>query len=319
MAKLNKRNVSAQEALAAPVEPRPLTGQVQASAQILTFEPGLYAIDIHAAQTGMTESGLTLPCARLDPIDAGIGRAVVVALSAGGWISPSDGTMFLRVLNDATDIVLTTYRLSGTAPALDLRIRAIRSIGAIEMGGVPVARGAAPARADAQSLAHVTLTVLAHVERLGDVMMGPGEWAGAAGRDCAVEGFSIQPQNDLADIQIEYQAILGDQWQTPWFPNGAFCGSRGMSLPLLGFRLRLVGDSAQRYECRYSGVFLGGEEVGPLSDGQACEASAKSMTGMKIEITALPEDGGEAVLLEPAALARKARVSRLPKLAGRGR
>jgi hypothetical protein len=30
---------------------------------------------------------------------------------------------------------------------------------------------------------------------------------------------------------IEYQAVLGRGWLSPWIEGGKFCGSRGMALP----------------------------------------------------------------------------------------
>jgi hypothetical protein len=45
-----------------------------------------------------------------------------------------------------------------------------------------------------------------------------------------------------------------------------------MSLPILGLRVRLRGASAQTHSLTVSATFVDGAVIGPVSDGQACEA-----------------------------------------------
>ena len=49
----------------------------------------------------------------------------------------------------------------------------------------------------------------------------------------------------IAPEDIEYQAVLGRNWLSPWVEGGKFCGSRGMALPLLGLKVRLKGAAAK--------------------------------------------------------------------------
>ncbi len=71
---------------------------------------------------------------------------------------------------------------------------------------------------------------------------------------------------------IEYQAVLGRGWLSPWIEGGKFCGSRGMALPLLGLKVRLKGNAAKTHECTYSATFVDGSSVGPVPGGETCEA-----------------------------------------------
>jgi hypothetical protein len=260
----------------------PAVGQVHSSAQILTFLPGLYAAELQVP-AGLPKSGFSLPCARLDPVDPVARAGVVMTLSAGGWLSAAEPTLFLRVSDHAAHIMLTTYR-GGQAPAPELRIRAIRSIGAVEIAPANPALAALTSETpDAASL-----TLLVHVENRGDIVVGPGAWGGAPRRDCALHGFAIQTRHALAAIELEYQAILGEDWQTPWFQGGEFCGNRSMSLPLRGVRLRLAGRSADHFACTYWGWFHDGTQTGPVSDGNACTAGGETLTAIRVEITRRP-------------------------------
>jgi len=267
---------------AAPAAELP-QGQLLASAQILAFQPGLYAVEIHMERSVLTAAGLQLPAARIDPLPHSAGRAIVAALSEGGWLSLADSTLFVRVVGDVADVLLTTYRIVGL-PAPEVRIKAIRQVGAVEPAEPPGAAAAAAAAAPAVRREALKLAVLVHVERLGDVTVGPGAWAGAPALDCAVEGFQLDPQHEFAAVALEYQAILGEQWQTPWFRSGEFCGSRGMSLALHGYRVRVVGEAAGAFACRYWGAFGAGAEVGPVQDGEACSGGDALLTGLRVEI-----------------------------------
>ena len=83
----------------------------------------------------------------------------------------------------------------------------------------------------------------------------------------------MAPNAEVAVGDIEYQAVLGRDWLSPWVEGGQFCGSRGMSLPLLGLRLRLRGAAAAQFECTYSASFVDGTAVGPVAEGEPCESA----------------------------------------------
>jgi hypothetical protein len=89
-----------------------------------------------------------------------------------------------------------------------------------------------------------------------------------------IEGFSLTPRDGVKPTDLEYQAVLGRGWLSPWIEGGKFCGSRGMALPLLGLKVRLKGAAAKTHECSYSASFVDGSAVGPVPAGEACEAES---------------------------------------------
>jgi hypothetical protein len=116
--------------------------------------------------------------------------------------------------------------------------------------------------------------IVVHVQRAGDLPAKIGEWVGTRGSRQWIEGFSLSPQNGLKPEDIEYQAVLGRGWMSPWIEGGKFCGSRGMALPLLGLKVRLKGDAAKTHECICSATFVDGSMVGPVPSGESCEAES---------------------------------------------
>jgi len=116
--------------------------------------------------------------------------------------------------------------------------------------------------------------MVAHIQERGDVGAHLGDWLGEAGSKKWIEGFGIAPTQLITPKDLEYQAVLGKGWLSPWVEGGQFCGSRGMALPILGLRLRLRGEAADKYDAFYSASFVDGTAVGPVAAGEPCEAES---------------------------------------------
>ncbi|HJS84343.1 MAG TPA: hypothetical protein VJ779_02670, partial [Acetobacteraceae bacterium] len=166
------------------------------------------------------------------------------------------------------------------------RLQVLRLGGEAPMTGA-VAPGAAgnrptPANAD----------VVAHIQRMGDVGATFGEWMGTRGSRLWIEGFDIAPRAGVAPSDIEYQAVLGRDWLSPWVEGGKFCGSRGMALPLLGLTVRLKGQAASTHDLSYEATFVDGSASGPMQAGEPCQAeSLAALEAFRIDLR--PKDEAE--------------------------
>ena len=128
--------------------------------------------------------------------------------------------------------------------------------------------------------------VAVHINRVGDVLGTIGDWVGERGSQRWIEGFSVTPKQLIATADIEYQAVLGRDWLSPWAEGGQYCGSRGMSLPLLGLRVRLRGEAVERFDLRVEASFVNGATLGPVAAGEACEtADLAALEAFRLLIT----------------------------------
>lgn len=144
--------------------------------------------------------------------------------------------------------------------------------GAPASGNVPLSPSTGPSAAPFP--ARGGAEIMAHVQIRGDIGAMLGEWVGERGSKRWIEGFVLAPRAEVAAADIEYQALLGRGWLSPWVEGGQLCGSRGMALPLLGIRMRLRGAAAETHVCSYSATFVDGTTMGPVTDGAACEAES---------------------------------------------
>jgi hypothetical protein len=123
--------------------------------------------------------------------------------------------------------------------------------------------------------------IVAHIQGRGDVMAKLDEWTGEPDSKRWIEGFAVSPKaafpgTTVGPADVEYQAVLGRGWLSPWAEGGQYCGSRGMSLPILGLRMRLRGEAAERFDCVVTASFVDGTKVGPLDNGEPCQAESMS-------------------------------------------
>ncbi len=148
----------------------------------------------------------------------------------------------------------------------------------------------------------VSLQIKTHIRTRGDMNFADTTWAGRVAPGLWLESFSVQPLEKLSAADVEYKGLTGTGFETPWLSDGQNCGTKGMSVPLVGFAVRLKpsADTAL-YDCEYSGYFQSGTVIGPLRNGAPCRSTVANdpLEGLQIRLLKRPQ--------APAGLAKKAR------------
>jgi hypothetical protein len=285
--------------------------ELRVSGHLMTLEAGLFCVFQTAGGTPAdAETGLPGVRISIPPGPAGRPEAVSVStFRADGWL---DGTgALIRVADGTAQVLVTVYQSPRQAPEAAPRLQVLR------LSGDPAATAAAaPEQAPvavAPPAPKPEPEVVAHVQRTGDVGVRFGEWIGTKGSGQWIEGFGLIPRDGLAPEDVEYQAVLGRGWLSPWVEGGKFCGSRGMALPLLGIKVRLKGAAAKDWECSYAATFTDGSSVGPVSADEVCEAeSLAALESFRVDLQRrAPRAGGERPAERaPAPAAKPARPTR---------
>jgi len=251
--------------------------ELKVSAHLMTLEAGLFCI-FNSPGAPPPDKGTGLPGVRLSepPAPAGhSGSVSITGFNAGGWLGGGDGAALVRVTGGAAQVLVTVYQdASGQQDAPKLQVIRLNEAD-VDMPVAAAARTGerpAPDTQDEPPMQAQDIEVAATISGRGDVGGRLGRWMGERGSKRWIEGFGLMPGGGVAASDIEYQAVLGRNWLSPWSEGGQFCGSRGMSLPILGLRVRLRGAAAETHTLSVSASFVDGTEVGPVSDGEACEA-----------------------------------------------
>ena len=276
----------------------PAVTSLSVSAQILNFEPGTYTIELGSQDVLMGPGGFKAPSVRIDALyqPSMTATAFFSALAETNLITPGGQPAFMRVTGTGTvSVLLTVYRLENmSAPEICVRLLdqslAFNNMADVEPQ-VPEEQKPEPQP-----------TLLVHVEGVGDRSVPVGSWGGTPGSGRTIEGFALRVEAGTAEAAVEYQAALGLEWDTPWFPAEEFCGSRGMMLPLLGVRIRAIESASEPRICRYWGSFVGLGERGPFEQGALCACNGAPLEALRIELLtpkkpAKPTNGGRRKLL----------------------
>jgi hypothetical protein len=314
-----------------PGQPADASGRIaelQVSAHLMTLETGLFCV-IQTQGSTQSDPATGLPGVRITPAPGIAGRPEAVSVSTfreDGWLN---GTAALvRVTDGSAQILVTIYQQKGQDAAP--RLQVLRLSGEPDASVAEESQTVSPFSSAGQTDPARTRTppgpggrppnpdVMAHVQRMGDVGCKFGEWLGVKGSGQWVEGFGIAPLAGIAPEDLEYQAVLGRDWLSPWVVAGKYCGSRGMALPLLGLKVQLKGAAARSLECTYHATFVDGTAVGPIGSGEVCQApSLAALEALQISIK---PRSGTAATSDPTVAdntAASAKVS--PKPAARSR
>ncbi len=255
--------------------------ELTVTGRLMALDAGAYCV-FHAPGTAAADAASGLPGVRISvpPAANGYpGRVQLAGFAEGGWLAGADDAALIRIVGGPAQVLVTVYEMPGAgqkAPQLQvIRLSPDAAPAVAPPAPPPVAAPPPPAMPE----------ISAHVFGRGDVAGQLGTWVGDRGSKRWIEGFGLAPQNGIALADIEYQAVLGRDWVSPWSEGGQFCGSRGMSLPLLGLRVRLRGAAAAVAMVRLHGTFVDGTAAGPVDDGTLLESPAMAaLEAFRVEI-----------------------------------
>ncbi len=281
--------------------------ELKVSAHLMTLERGLFCV-FHAPGSQQVDPATGLPGVRVSLPPGQDSEVMIRTFRDDGWMGGDEGAALVRVPVESARLLITIYQRPGaTEPPPKIQIQQLSEGGGAggerSPTGLPMTGGVIPDTAE----------VAAHVQRRGDVITSLGEWMGDRGSQRWIEGYSIAPQPEknsgLGREDIEYQAVLGRGWLSPWADGGQYCGSRGMALPILGLRVRLKGEAARTHAVRVSATFTDGSAMGPVDGSRACEAeSLAPLEAFLVEIAPAAAGAATAARLGTEAVSETARL-----------
>ena len=254
-----------------------LITELKASAHLMLLDSGTFCIfHVPGGQAPNPRTGLPGVRLSLPPVQQQ-GRVRISTFQEDGWIGGVEGAALVRVEGGAAHVLVTVYHTPDGAqepPRLqvmrlteDPQQAGRREQLAVGSAAPPTAQPAPLAKKDGP------VEIVAHVHGQGDLGGMLGDWIGEPGSKRWVEGFAIVPPGIPAG-SIEYQAVLGRDWLSPWAQGGQFCGSRGMALPILGLRARLRGEAAETHDVSLTATFVDGSSSGPVEGSAGSQAES---------------------------------------------
>jgi hypothetical protein len=236
-------------------------------ASLLRLDQGLYAVEIGETTAPDGEiSGLMLPVIQVSAPPGNRDESVeIISTSNGGvsWLAQDGGTVIVRAPSGGGHLLVAAYGPPEQVP--DLPRVEVRRLDR------PLPHDAAAGSMNFfRERGEVQTEIVLHVERLGDRRFQSSGWIGNRDQKLRIEAFSIRPLEILSACDIEFKAVGPNGRETPWVTEAKLCGTRGRSLPLTGFAVRLAPHVSDEFEVVYRGAFFESGIIGPKRNGELC-------------------------------------------------
>lgn len=284
---------------------------ISGSVEVITIPKGTYRFAVKAGAPARVKGAgnLSVPAVHvgLGPgISPNATKFAPKKRSNGTWLFEAGDTLVAKVLSTAATLVLTSVRAPG-GQALVIEVDQIGAKNAetrVVLPREPAPAVAAdilpspaasappglPTPAPAEEGQSVRTEIVTHVRNRGDMSIVDADWAGRVGPGLWIEAFAVKPLEAIGAADVEYKGLTRTGIETPWIGGGALCGTRGMSVALIGFAVRLRPNAGTGYDCEYSGYFQSGTTVGPLRNGAPCRSTVPNdpLEGIRLRIVARP-------------------------------
>jgi GT2 family glycosyltransferase/glycosyltransferase involved in cell wall biosynthesis len=263
----------------------PVPQELAASVQVLTLPVGTYAFTVQGgASATPSAEGLMLPAMQVGLAPGkseGTAEFLTNATTVDRWLAGGSDMVIVRISGGSASLLLTSLR----SPSSAVLAIEVRPVDAPPRSVDPESAAGQSARTAASG--ELPVQIVAHVHQVGDVHFG-NNLVGCLGDGLWIEAFSILSVGELPADAIEYCGVTSDGFQTPWLSNQMLCGSRGRSIPLMGYAIRLKPEAADRYECTYTGRFVSGSKHGPCANGDLCSSEVPGDALWGIELRVAP-------------------------------
>lgn len=133
------------------------------------------------------------------------------------------------------------------------------------------------------------LSLIGHIERVGDAVAAEGELLGDPVSGFRLEGFQAMWPSHPKEVDLAYSVALEGLGATQTVTTGQFCGSKGESRRVTEVTFTLVGANAHKFELEGVAYFSGGFSV-PITSGLPASGPSglEHLTALKLGVAIAP-------------------------------
>jgi hypothetical protein len=189
------------------------------------------------------------------------GRLEMIATptTQGAILRDGADCIVLHVMDAPVEFLVSAFLPHAGASVPALRVD---QIGLDKAATAPAAAAPAPATAGRRiQVSAKGISIIAHVERTGDVVAGEGARVGDPSSNRRIEGFQLMWPDRPAGVELAYSVAVEGVGAMPVVGTGKFCGTREQARRITEVTIALVGPQAEQFRLEGSAHFSGGFQV----------------------------------------------------------
>lgn len=278
------------------------------TSSIVTLKPGIYVL--RHPKGGLPP--LSVARAPGDGSASGRMETIFTPNTHGAVLRDGSDCIVVHVMDAPVQLVVTAFLADADAVVPAMRVDQI---------GLDAPAAAIPATTDAKAQAKAItvsdkgVSVIAHIERTGDVVASEGDCAGNPATNLRLEGFQVEWPDRPDGVDIVYSIAVEGLGAMPVVHSGKFCGTRGQARRITEVSFSLQGPRAHLYQLEGAAYFTGGFQVA-LSSGIAASGPSglEHLTALRLRAVAA---SAAAVPANPWTESDRTTVFKAPKVAAK--
>jgi hypothetical protein len=223
-------------------------------------------------------------------------QALFTPNTEGSLLRDGRDCIVMQVLNAPVDLLITAYLETSGAAVPALKVDKIRLEGD---------SFATPAAADIPAQG---ISIVGHIERVGDIVAKPGQQLGDPAENLRLEGFDLRWPDKPDGLDLTYAAYIEGIGATSPVGLGQYCGTRNAAKRIVGVTFTLLGPKAEAYQLKGKAVFSGGYEV-RLKSGEPLSGPTGLEHLTSLEVDVVKKRAGQ---WEPSEKTKVFRPTKLP-------
>ena len=257
---------------------------MEISTSVVVLQPGLYILRHPGA-------GMPALSIAITPRSVGKSETLVTNKKHGHALINGSDCLVMSITEAPVELLVAAYGEAGNVVTPAIKIDRIALDAASGSGSVsttpsPVEKG---------------LSIVAHVERRGDVIVRAGEMAGDINAVHRLEGFQIIWPDRPDGVDLAYAVVIEGIGATPVVKSGHFIGTRREAKRITEVTLALIGPNAAQYKLKGTAIFSGGFQI-PIQSGLPLggPSGREHLSGFMVDVLAAPEKKLSASISTPA-------------------
>lgn len=250
---------------------------MEITSSLVTLQPGMYIL--RHPKSGLPP--LTVSRALGNAASAGKIEILSTPKTHGTILRDGADCIVMYVVEAPVELLVTAYLAHAGAAVPALKIDQI---------GLD-AEQAQPAKAGRQiEISGKGMSIIGHIERTGDVVVGEGQPLGEAASNLRLEGFQVMWPDRPEGVDLAYSIAVEGAGVTPTVNAGKFCGTRGEARRITEVTFSLIGPQTERFQLDGTACFSGGF-TSPIASGMALSGPSglEHLTSISLRVLPNPQ------------------------------